>query len=93
MAKFKISRRSTASISNSQKKVPDFKKLFKQRKQDILERHIKAVHEKHCALDAARKRSLEVKEKLTQDIIHYGLWQTREEIISLTALVFKTDLV
>ena len=64
----------------ARKKAPDFKKLFKQRKQDILERHIKAVHEKHCALDAARKRSLEVKEKLTQDIICYGLWQTREEI-------------
>lgn len=33
-------------------------------------------------LDAARKRGLKRKEKLTEDIIRYGLWQTKEEITS-----------
>ena len=72
MAEFKISR-STASPSNSYKKASEFKKLYKQTKQ---ERHIKALHEKQCALDAAHKRGLRLKEKLTQDIICCGLWQT-----------------
>ena len=75
MAEFKISR-STASPSNSYKKASEFKKLYIQTKQDILERHIKALHEKQCALDAAHKRGLRLKEKLTQDIIYCGLWQT-----------------
>ena len=64
----------------ARQKAPEFKRLFKQRKQDIMEGRIKALHEKQCALDAARKRGLRLKEKLTQDIICYGLWQTREEI-------------
>jgi len=67
-------------LQTARKKAPEFKRLFKQRKQDILEGRIKALHEKQCALDAARKRGLRLKEKLTQDIIHFGLWQTREEI-------------
>lgn len=67
-------------LQTARKKAPEFKRLFKQRKQDILEGHTKALREKRCALDAARKRVLRLKEKLTQDIIHYGLWQTREEI-------------
>ena len=67
-------------LQAARKKEPEFKKLYKQRKQDILEGRIKALHEKQCALDAARKRGLRLKEKLTQDIIHYGLWQTKEEI-------------
>ena len=55
MAKFKISRRSIASPSNSYKKASEFKKLYIQTKQDILERHIKALHEKQCALDDTHK--------------------------------------
>ena len=43
MAEFKISRRSIASPSNSYKKASELKKLYKQTKQDILERHIKAL--------------------------------------------------
>ena len=62
MAEFKISR-STASPSNSYKKASEFKKLYIQTKQDILERHIKALHEKQCALDAAHKR-LEAERKV-----------------------------
>ena len=40
----------------ARQKAPDFKRLFKQRKQDIMEGRIKALHEKQCALEAARKK-------------------------------------
>ncbi|XP_065893139.1 uncharacterized protein [Dysidea avara] len=65
----------------ARKKAPEFKKLFKQRREDILEGRIKALHEKQHALDAARRRGLKRKEKLTEDIVRYGLWQTKEDIV------------
>ena len=47
----------------ARKKAPEFKKLFKQRRENILEGRIKALHEKQHALDAARRRGLKRKEK------------------------------
>jgi len=67
-------------LQTARKKAPEFKKLFKQRRKEILEGRIKALHEKQCAVDAARKRCLRRKEKLTHDIIQYGLWQTKTDI-------------
>ena len=72
-------------LQTARKKAPEFKKSYKQRKQDILERRIKALHEKQCALEAAHKRGLRPKEKLTQHIICCGLWQTRQEIFTRVA--------
>ena len=43
-------------LQTARKKAPEFKKLFKQRRKEILEGRIKALHEKQCAVDAARKR-------------------------------------
>ena len=44
------------------------------------------MHKKQCALDAARKKQLKLKEKLTQDIICYGIWQTKEDITKGVAM-------
>lgn len=41
----------------ARQKAPEFKRLFKQRKQDIMEGRIKALHEKQCALEAARTKT------------------------------------
>ena len=54
--------------------------MFKERKQNILEARIRALHEKQHALEAARIKQLRLKENLTKDIIQYGLWQSKEDI-------------
>ena len=69
-------------LQNARKKPPEFKKLFKERKKAILEGRIKALHEKQCV----RQKQLKLKEKLTQDIICYGLWQTKEDVVKGVAM-------
>ena len=69
-------------LQTTRKRHQSFKKLYKQRRWDILEGRIKALYEKQCALDAACKRGLKRKEKLTEDIIRSGLWQTKDGITS-----------
>jgi len=59
----------------ARRKAPEFKKLFKQRRENILEGRINALHEKQHALETACRRGLKRKEKLTEDIVRYGLWQ------------------
>ena len=54
--------------------------MFKERKQNILEAHIRALHEKQHALEAACIKQLRLKENLTKDIVQYGLWQSKEDI-------------
>ena len=65
----------------ARKKAPEFKKLFKQRRKNILEGRINALREKQHALETTRRRGLKRKEKLTKNIVHYGLWQTKEDIV------------
>ena len=64
----------------ARKIAPEFRRLFKERKQNILEERIKALHEKQHALEAARVKQLRIKENLTKDIIQYGLWQSKDDI-------------
>ena len=67
-------------LQAARKIAPEFRRLFKERKQNILEARISALHEKQHALEAARIKQLRLKENLTKDIIQYGLWQSKEDI-------------
>ena len=67
-------------LQTARKIAPEFRRLFKERKQNILEARIRALHEKQHALEAARIKQLRLKENLTKDIIQYGLWQSKEDI-------------
>ena len=67
-------------LQAARKVAPEFRRLFKQRKQIILDARIRALHEKQHALEAARIKQLRRKENLTKDIIQYGLWQSKEDI-------------
>ena len=67
-------------LQAARKIAPEFRRLFKERKQNILEARIRALHEKQHALEAARIKQLRLKENLTKDIIQYGLWQSKEDI-------------
>ena len=66
----------------ARKKVPEFKKLFKQRRENILEGRINTLlKKKQHALGTANRWGLKRKEKLTEDIVCYALWQTKEDIV------------
>ena len=65
----------------ARKKAPEFKKLFKQRRENILEGRINALREKQHALETAHRRGLKRKEKLIENIVRYSLWQTKEDIV------------
>ena len=67
-------------LQDARKIAPEFRRLFKERKQNILEERIKALHEKQHALEAASVKQLRIKENLTKDIIQYGLWQSKDDI-------------
>ena len=67
-------------LQTARKIAPEFRRLFKERKQNILEARIRALHEKQHALEAARIKQLRLKENLTKDIVQYGLWQSKEDI-------------
>ena len=67
-------------LQAARKIAPEFRKLYKERKQNILEQRIEALHAKQHALEAARLKQLKIKENLTKDIIQYGLWQSKEDI-------------
>ena len=67
-------------LQTARKIAPEFRRLFKERKQNILEARIRALHEKQHALEAARIKQLRLKENHTKDIVQYGLWQSKEDI-------------
>ena len=67
-------------LQAARKLATEFRRLFKERKQNILKESIKALHEKQHALEAARVKQLRIKENLTKDIIQYGLWQSKDDI-------------
>jgi len=61
-------------LQSARQLAPEFRRLFKERKRNILEKHIKALHVKQHALEASCVKQLKIKENLTQNIIQYDLW-------------------
>ena len=59
---------------------PEFRRLYHQRRQQMQEEHAKLLLAKEQALFSSQQRKLRQREKLTQDIIEYGLWQTSDDI-------------
>ena len=55
---------------------PEFKQLYKLRRQKLLEERSKMLQAKQLQLEQMRQKKLKEKEQLTV----YGLWQSREQI-------------
>ena len=63
-------------LQAARKVAPEFRRLFKERKQIILDARIRALHEKQHVLEAAHIKQLRRKENLTKDIKHWkqSIW-------------------
>ena len=67
-------------IEDARKNAPRFRKLYQKRISEIEQQHIKQQQEKEGKKIAAEKKLLETKEKITTEIINYGLWQSNSQI-------------
>lgn len=71
---------------------PEFRKLYRTRKQHLLEERAKILQSKQRALLRLQEKALELKEKLTNDLMLYGLWQSETDIQNgLAKLKTKTE--
>ena len=70
----------------------DFKKLYRARKLRLQEQRAEIWRSKQVALQRLREKQLKEKEKLTNDLMLYGLWQSEPDILQgLAKLDSKRD--
>ena len=67
-----------ALLKKARKIAPEFKDLYKQRRRKLLEDRAKVLCDKQLAL---RKKKFREKEKLTEEIIVYGIWQHESQVL------------
>ena len=71
-----------AIFKRARKVAPEFKDLYKQRRRQLLEDRSKVLHDKQLALQKLREKKFREKEKLTEEIMTYGLWQSKSQVTS-----------
>ena len=59
---------------------PEFKKLYKDRREKIIKDRAEMLRAKEEALQAVREKLVKERERLSHEIMQYGLWQTAEDI-------------
>ena len=59
---------------------PEFKELYKSRRQTLLTERAKLLQAKRLQLERLQAKKLKEKEDLVQMIIRYGLWQSKHQI-------------
>ena len=59
---------------------PEFKELYKQRQKGLLEDKAKVLRAKQLALQRLSAKRVIEKEKLTEAIMVYGLWQNETQV-------------
>ena len=70
----------TQLLQKARSIAPEFKRLYHQRREQMLQKRAELLQAKERALLAAQQKKLKEKEKLTQEIMQYGLWQSEEDI-------------
>ena len=58
----------------------DFKPLYKNRRQKLLEERAKLLQAKRLQLERLQAKKLKEKEELVQMSLKYGLWQSKHQI-------------
>ena len=71
-----------ALFKKARKIAPEFKDLYKQRRRKLLEDRAKVLRDKQLALQKLREKKFREKEKLTEEIMVYGLWQNESQVTS-----------
>ena len=69
-------------LQEARTSAPEFKTLYKGRREQITKDRAQILRPKEQALQAAREKVIKEKERLSHEIMQYGLWQTAEEISS-----------
>ena len=64
----------------ARKLAPELKWMYPSRWQQLLEDRAQVLKEKQLALQKLQEKHLKEKEKRTEDIIVYGLWQTEIQV-------------
>ena len=59
---------------------PEFKQLYRLQKQRLLKERCKILQAKQLQLEQMRQKNLREKETLTENILIYGLWQSKEQV-------------
>ena len=59
---------------------PEFKKLYHSRKKALFEERAKIQQHKELAIQQLQEKCLKEKEKLSVDIMVYGLWQSEQDV-------------
>ena len=67
-------------MANARKCGLEFKKQYKARKSKMLEERNEILRAKQAALARLQEKKVREKENLTQAMMVYGLWQTKEQI-------------
>ena len=69
-------------FAKARKRGPEFKSLYKLRRKQLLEDRAKVLREKQIALQKLQEKKFREKEKLTEEIMVYGLWQSEIQVSS-----------
>ena len=69
-------------MADARKNAPLYRKRYQQRKLQIEEERTRQQAEKQRAKEEAQRKLLATKEKLTMDILDFGLWQTETQVDS-----------
>ena len=67
-------------LKNAREKAPKFRQLYQARRKSIIQERTHLLQVKQQALELAHEKSLKEKEKLTTEILLYGLWQSASDI-------------
>ena len=59
---------------------PEFKRLYRNRRQKLLEDRAKLLQAKRLQLERLQAKKLKEKEELVQMILRYGLWQSKRQV-------------
>ena len=59
---------------------PEFKHVYKIRRQKLLEERDKLLQAKRLQLEKLQAKKLKEKEELAQEIMKYGLWQSKDQV-------------
>lgn len=71
-----------ALFRNARRLAPEFRDLYKKRRHKLLEDRAKVLRDKQMALQRIQEKKFKEKEKLTEDIMQYGLWQSAGQVES-----------
>jgi len=81
-----------AIFKRARKIAPEFRDLYKQRRKKLLKDRAKVLlRDKQLAVQKALEKKIREKEKLTEEIMLYGLWQNESQVTSALEKLSSTS--